>query len=47
MSDKESFQCAGVEMACGLSYDLFGDLREYVKELFTECSFASNLFRVL
>lgn len=46
ISDKELFQC-GVEMVRGLSYDLSGDLRECVKVLFTECSFASSLLRAL
>ena len=46
MSDRELFQC-GVETACGLSYDLLGDLRDCDKVLFTECNFISSLLRAL
>lgn len=46
MSDRELFQC-GVEMACGRSYDLLGDLRDCDKVLFTECNFISSLLRAL
>ena len=46
MSDRELFQC-GVEIACGLSYDLLGDLRELASVLFTDCSFISSLLCAL
>ena len=34
-------------MACGRSYDLFGDLSDCDKVLLTECNFISSLLRAL